>query len=107
MQKRIRTQFDPAIEAMGWDKIRSRVEVVLRDGRRLERWADERYRGGPDNPLTDAQLQDKFLNCAEGLIDAATSQAVFDMIWALEREPDVAALWPRLDWMGSAARKSA
>jgi 2-methylcitrate dehydratase PrpD len=104
MQKRIRTEFDPAIEAMGWDKIRSRVEVVLRDGRRLERWADERYRGGPENPLTDAQLEGKFRDCAEGLIEAADSQAVFDMVWGLERAPDVRALWPSLDWMAKDAR---
>jgi 2-methylcitrate dehydratase PrpD len=99
MQGRIRTQFDPAIEAMGWDRIRSRVEVVLHDGRRLERWADENYRGGPDNPLSEAQLEAKFLDCAEGLIDPAASRRVMGMVWGLEDAPDVAALWPGLDWM--------
>lgn len=107
MQKRIRTEFDPAIEAMGWDRIRSRVEVVLRDGRRLERWADENYRGGPDNPLSDAQLEAKFLDCADGLIDAGAARKVMDMVWSLERAPDVAALWPELDWMRAPAAASA
>jgi len=102
MQKRISTRFDPSIEAMGWDRIRSRVEVTLRDGRRLERWADENYRGGPDNPLSDAQLEAKFLDCAEGLIDADASRRVLDLVWALERAPDVAAIVPALDWIRDA-----
>jgi 2-methylcitrate dehydratase PrpD len=102
MQGRIRTEFDPRIEAMGWDKILSRVQVALRDGRRLERWADERYRGGPDNPLSDAELEAKFLDCAEGLLAPAAARAVCDATWALERAPDVGALWPNLDWMQDA-----
>lgn len=101
MQKRIRTEFDPAIDAMGWDKIRSRLEVVLRDGRRLERWADEKYRGGPDNPLSEEQLEGKFLNCAEGLLDPAASRRVLDELWRLEGAPDVAAIVPALDWIRS------
>ena len=102
MQRRIQTRFDTAIEAMGWDRIRSRVEVVLRDGRRLERWADENYRGGPDNPLTDEQLEAKFLDCADGLLDAVASRRVIDLVRTLECVPDVAAIVPSLDWMRGA-----
>ena len=31
--------------------------------------AGERYRGGPDNPLTDDELEDKVRACCEGLLD--------------------------------------
>jgi 2-methylcitrate dehydratase PrpD len=62
MQGRIRTQFDQQIEDRGWDRIRSRIDLVTRDGRRLQRWADEDYRGSPHKPLSDAQLEEKFLN---------------------------------------------
>ena len=68
MQKRIETEFDPEIEAMGWDRIRSRVDVRTRDGRAITRWADENYRGGPHNPLSDAELEGKFRDCAAGLL---------------------------------------
>ncbi len=101
MQKRIATRFDQAIEEMGWDKIRSRVEVVTRDGRRFERWADEAYRGGPDNPLSDAQLEAKFRDCAEGLLDEAATQRLFGHAWRLEKLPDVSVLFGSLDWMAS------
>ena len=28
----------------------------MKDGRTVEGWADERYRGGPENPLSEADL---------------------------------------------------
>jgi 2-methylcitrate dehydratase PrpD len=99
MQRRISTRFDQGIEDMGWDKIRSRLEVVTRDGRRFERWADEAYRGGPDNPLSDAQLEAKFRDCAGGLLDAGAIQRVFDQVWGLEGMADIAELMSSLDWM--------
>jgi 2-methylcitrate dehydratase PrpD len=100
MQERIETRFDPEIEAMGWDKIRSRVEVTTADGRRLERWADERYRGGPDNPLSDPEVEGKFRDCASGLIEEERMQAVFELVWNLHRTEDVARLFPLLSWTG-------
>jgi 2-methylcitrate dehydratase PrpD len=98
MQERIDTRFDPQIEAMGWDKIRSRIEVTTADGGRLERWADERYRGGPDNPLSDAELEGKFRDCAGGLIDEGPITAVFELVWGLDRVADVGRLLPLLSW---------
>ncbi len=43
---RVETILDPDIEAMGFDKIRSTVEVDLEDGTQLVQKAAERYRGG-------------------------------------------------------------
>jgi 2-methylcitrate dehydratase PrpD len=99
MQKRITTRFDPAIEAMGWEKIRSRLTVTTRDGRVIERWADERYRGGPAHPLTDAELEGKVRDCAEGLIDEAGLSRFFGHIWTLETLDDVGILFDDLAWM--------
>jgi 2-methylcitrate dehydratase PrpD len=100
MQARIGTRFDPQIEAMGWDRIRSRVEVATRDGRRIERWADENYRGGPHNPLSDEQLEGKFRDCAEGLLDGGAADRAIGQVWALDRLADVGVLLPAVDWMG-------
>ncbi len=44
---------------MGFDKMRSRIAIKLKGGKTIEGWADERYRGGPDNPLSDAELEAK------------------------------------------------
>src|ERR1043165_5316175 len=69
MQRRIQTQLDPEIEKLGFDKMRSRISIRLKSGRCVEGWADERYRGGPDYPLTDAEVQAKTRSCCEGWAD--------------------------------------
>lgn len=98
MQARIETQFDQGIEDMGWDRIRSRIEVETTDGRRFDRWADENYRGGPDNPLSDAELEAKFRDCADGLLDEDRIAAVFETVWKLENAPDAGHLFDLLAW---------
>ena len=104
MQRRIETAFDQSIEDMGWDRIRSKIEVTTLDGRVIERWADENYRGSPHNPLSDAELEGKFRDCAEGLIDAERMQQVFDFVWSLDEAGDVGRIFDLLDWQGGAAR---
>ena len=97
-QRRVHVHFDPAIEAMGFDKIRSRIEVVTHDGRKLTRWADERYRGGPDNPLTAGELESKFQDAASGLLDAPQCRKVADFVWTLDTQPSATAVLDLLDW---------
>lgn len=98
MQARIETEFDRAIEDMGWDRIRSKVEVTTKDGRHFERWADENYRGSPHNPLSDAELEAKFRDCADGLLSPGRIEALFDMVWSIETADDVGRLFDLLDW---------
>jgi 2-methylcitrate dehydratase PrpD len=98
MQARIETEFDQSIEDMGWDRIRSKIEVTTTDGRVIERWADENYRGSPHNPLSDTELEGKFRDCADGLIDEARMREVFDTVWSLEKSTDVGAIFDLLDW---------
>ena len=98
MQDRVFTQFDPEIDAMGHDKIRSRIEVVTKDGRSIVRWADENYRGGPQNPLSDEDVASKFLDCAEGLLSDDRSKSVFDLVWSFEHQQDAVRIYDLLDW---------
>ncbi len=98
LQLRVETVHDPEIEARGLDKIRSRIIVESRDGRRFEREAGEAYRGGPDNPLTDRQVEEKFEDCAQGLLDKERVREVEHRIGALEDQSDVTELLPLLSW---------
>jgi len=68
MMKKVERVLDKDIEAQGWEKIRSTVEVDLTDGRTLVQKADERYRGGPDLPFTRDELFEKFSDCATMLL---------------------------------------
>jgi 2-methylcitrate dehydratase PrpD len=92
MMRRVRTEFDPSIEAKGYEKIRSRVEVVLKDGRKIARDSGEAYRGGPDNPLSDKDLQAKFTDCSEKLLDAKARKNIFAAVSGLEDTRDMKEL---------------
>src|SRR5688500_86745 len=98
MQQRIETEFDPEIEAMGWERIRSRIDVRTKDGRSITRWADENYRGSPHNPLSDAELEGKFRDCAAGLLNENRLARIFGAVWAIETLDDVVELLDLLSW---------
>ena len=69
MQKRITIELDPAIEKMGFAKMRSRITIGLKSGKPVAGWTDERYRGGPENPLNESDLEAKVCSCCEGVLD--------------------------------------
>jgi len=92
MQKRITTELDPAIEKMGFDKMRSRIAIKLKGRKTIEGWADERYRGGPDNPLSDAELEAKVGSCCENVIDASSQAKLIDAAWSVSKLLDARRL---------------
>jgi 2-methylcitrate dehydratase PrpD len=92
MQRRISTELDAEIEKMGFDKMRSRIVIRLTDGRTVEGWADERYRGGPENPLSDADVEAKVRSCCEGVLDAEKQEALIDAGWSVAQLTDAGKL---------------
>ncbi len=84
MMRRVETVLDPAIEAQGYQIMRSIVEVDLEDGRRLVQPSDDRYRGGPELPFTRQELRDKFMECGELVLPAGNLRTAFDSVEALE-----------------------
>ena len=92
MQRRITSELDPEIEKMGFDKMRSRIALRLKDGRTVEGWADERYRGGPENPLSDAELESKLRSCCEGVLDATAQAQLIAAGWSVLRLGDAGRL---------------
>ena len=92
MQKRMRTELDPEIEAQGFDKMRSRISIQLTSGEVIEGWADERYRGGPENPLSDAEVEDKARSCCHGVLSDAEQDHMIAQVWNILALDDTAAL---------------
>jgi 2-methylcitrate dehydratase PrpD len=76
MQGRVTCTLDPGIESQGMDVIRSRIEVELNSGKTLVQEADERYRGGPDKPMTDDDLEQKTAACVAGILDHERMEAL-------------------------------
>ena len=63
------------------------VEIVAADGRRLRRAVDMPL-GHPSNPLSDSQLQEKFVDCARRArlpLSNSAAARVIDAVWALDR----------------------
>src|SRR5205809_4565543 len=92
MMARVDTIFDRDIEARGFDKMRSLVQVDLVDGRQLAQPSDERYRGGPDRPFTRAELHEKFADCASSSLTAARAQRALELIESVDRLADIREL---------------
>ena len=101
MMANVQTIFDPEIEARGFDKIRSRVEVDLNDGKRLVEDADERYRGGPDRPFTRDELVEKFTECSALVLSPEGIADTLGLLESIEELPDLRALVRVLATAGS------
>lgn len=90
MMQKVETLFDPAIEARGFEKIRSIVEVDLDGGATLTQASDDRYRGGPDKPLSREELRAKFVECGELVFETERLDDVMRRIESLEQVEDIA-----------------
>tara|TARA_Y100001970_G_scaffold16755_1_gene18876 strand:- start:15117 stop:16520 length:1404 start_codon:yes stop_codon:yes gene_type:complete len=89
MQSKVSTHYDEAIEKLGVDKIRSRIEVETQSGDIYSINADENYRGGPDNPLSEEELENKFEVCAENLLNDDQVSKIKQFIWTLDEQKAV------------------
>jgi 2-methylcitrate dehydratase PrpD len=92
MQGRVTCTLDAGIESQGMDVIRSRVEVELKSGRTLVGEADQRYRGGPDKPMTDDDLEQKTAACVAGILDSARMSALIKAAWGVVELDDAGVL---------------
>ncbi len=97
MQKLITTELDPAIENMGFDKMRSRIAIRLKNGKQVDGWADERYRGGPDNPLSDKDLEAKVRSCCEGVLEPSQQSALIDAGRSILHRPNAGEMMALLN----------
>jgi len=67
------------------------MAIALRDGRSVTVTVEHGL-GGPGRPMTDAELETKFLQLAEGVMKPAAAKALIAQSWRLEALPDAAAL---------------
>jgi 2-methylcitrate dehydratase PrpD len=73
------------------NKDSARVVLTLRDGRTLERDVAHNL-GTPDNPMTDRQLEDKFLALAAPVLGQAAAERVTKTCWRLGELDDIRTL---------------
>jgi hypothetical protein len=64
------------------------VAIVARDGRSAEHLQPTR-KGDPDAPLTDRELEAKYVELAAPVIGDARARELLARLWRLEREAQV------------------
>ena len=90
LMKRVTLYVDEELERLGYDQVRSRIRVKLKDGRVV----GDRYdvaRGHPTKPMSWAELTEKFRDCA-GLV--LSRKKVDETIRLLEQFQDLKSLRP-------------
>ena len=84
LRDRVVATVDPAIH-----EEQARVAITLRDGRRVEKYVEHAV-GSVERPMSDAALEAKFSDLADGVLPAARTRALIDTCWRIEELPSAA-----------------
>src|SRR5437016_664355 len=89
--KKVEVVADPEIEKVFPALQRVIVNITTIDGRKLSKQLDY-PKGDPRNPLSDAEIEEKFRALAEGVLSAKAQNKLIEAIWNLEKCGSVAKL---------------
>jgi 2-methylcitrate dehydratase PrpD len=84
MMKRVTLYVDDEMEALGYDKVRARVRLKLKNGRMIEGRYDV-ARGHPEKPMSWAELGDKFRDCADLVLPRKGAEEVIQLVARMEQ----------------------
>jgi 2-methylcitrate dehydratase PrpD len=104
MMKRVSLVVDPELEALGYDQVRSRVTVKLKDGRTLEGRADV-ARGHPEKPMSWDELAEKFRDCCR-LVPGVQTEEAIGLVAELEKQKTIAPLIRALGGRAKPAKRA-
>jgi 2-methylcitrate dehydratase len=89
--KKVEVVADPEIEKVFPALQRVIVNIMTNDGRTFSKQLDY-PKGDPRNPLSDAEIEEKFRALAEGVLSKKAQDRLIAAIWELEKAPSVAKL---------------
>lgn len=95
LARKVKVLFDPELEKLYDEKWPSLVEVKAKDGKVYS----ARYdlpKGEPEVPITDSELEEKFISLATDTISKKAARGIIDIVWNLEHLKDVKELMPLL-----------
>ena len=87
--KKISVAIDPELDAAFPKQRAARVSIVA-GGKRAEHLQPTRI-GDPEAPLSDAQLEAKYLELAAPVLGDAKARALLGRLWKLDSEKTLAA----------------
>jgi len=85
LMRRIDVAIDPELDAAFPARRAARIAIESRDGRRGEHLQPTR-KGDPEAPLTDAELEHKYLELASPVLGEERARELLARLWVLERE---------------------
>ena len=71
-------------EALGYDQVRSRIRIKLKNGKMIEGRYDV-ARGHPQKPMSWAELGDKFRDCADLVLPRKNAEEAIQLVGRLEQ----------------------
>ena len=89
--KKVEVVADPEIEKVFPALQRVIVNITTTDGRTFTKQLDY-PKGDPRNPLSDAEIEEKFAALAEGVLSDGAQKKLKDAIWNLEKIGSVSKL---------------
>jgi 2-methylcitrate dehydratase PrpD len=89
--KRVTLEVDDELEALGYDQVRSRIRIKLKNGRMIEGRYDV-ARGHPEKPMSWTELGEKFHDCASLVLPRKNADDVMAFVARLEQQPGLSPL---------------
>jgi 2-methylcitrate dehydratase PrpD len=86
--KKMAVEIDPGLDATFPAQRAARVSIELVDGR-SEEYLQPTRKGDPDMPLSDQELNDKFIELA-GPVLGAKAKSTLERLWQLEAQSTLA-----------------
>ena len=84
LMKRVTLSVDDELEKLGYDQVRSRIRVTLKNGRVIEGRYDV-ARGHPEKPLSWAEIGDKFRDCAALVLPQTKADHAIELVARIEK----------------------
>jgi 2-methylcitrate dehydratase PrpD len=82
---RIALKIDPDIDANFPNRRAAIVTIETKDGR-VGRHLQQTRKGDPDMPLTDGDLEEKYLELTEPVIGRSKAASLLERLWRLESQ---------------------
>ena len=95
MMKRVTLLVDDELEKLGYDKVRARIRVKLKNGRVIEGRYDV-ARGHPEKPMSWSELGDKFRDCAELVLPEKNAEETIQLVGQVEELKNLRPLFNAL-----------
>jgi 2-methylcitrate dehydratase PrpD len=84
----VRIEHDPSLDPYYPEKLATIVDVTTASGETHTCRVDYR-RGDPANPLSDADIEEKFEALSARHLPKARARRIIDMVWSLEKQKDI------------------